>query len=551
MNVAKRAPVAPALGSGIRVTLPLRAMAPPLVIFCAALVVLWQYDPLHRALSLDPGIFAYISQLVAEGFAPHKYAFNEQASLAFLLGGAAIWLGNFFHQPQIIAYRFAAMVVMAGVTALTYIVGVRFSRSRAIGFLAALILIGYDGYAARAATTLEPKSLMLVFGLATLYFLSKKKWLWAGATASAAGLAWQIGWGYLVVTLLLALVQGRDLTGFSRLRAFGLALVAALVVFGIYASYFLSQHATIEMLQQTFLAPILMHTETRAGVGARLYKLVHTFQLGFGTHIVFGALGAAGFLIWLGVYLRVWEWRTLVRRVVYFFLHNRRTAGLLLVTCGFGVEVYLDFQNYPDWIPLLPFISIFAAWLLWTLCERGLRSFSPAPNVRLAAFVVLALLVFAASTFHAFARQNLAARGKTWQQQEQIAAQINQSVPPDAPIWVLGKAELLFFMQRHNINKYIYLMGNVDAAADAFEPGGFRQMFASTLKQQPVLYIFARAEPQKFASKKNFELVANSPDGFVMLRHCKLIGGGKYLVPPALADTLFPANGSGCLKVEN
>src|SRR4029079_10994434 len=125
-----------------------------LVLFLAAFVVLWQYDPLHRPIDFDPGIFAYLSRLVALGLAPHKYAFNEQASLAFLLGGAAMRLGALVGIHPLLAFRAASMLVMACAVVLTYRVGALFTRSRAVGFLAGIIMLGYEGYNVRAATTL-------------------------------------------------------------------------------------------------------------------------------------------------------------------------------------------------------------------------------------------------------------------------------------------------------------------------------------------------------------------------------------------------------------
>src|SRR5581483_10021117 len=123
MNIAKRAPVADVqkLSVGISAQGLAVTLVPPLVLFLATLVVLWQYDPLHRSLYFDPGIFAYIAQLAAQGFAPHKYAFNEQASLAFLLGGAAMRLGEVINLHHLLAYRALAMLVMASAVALTYI----------------------------------------------------------------------------------------------------------------------------------------------------------------------------------------------------------------------------------------------------------------------------------------------------------------------------------------------------------------------------------------------------------------------------------------------
>src|SRR4051794_19861789 len=96
---------------------------PPLALFLVALIAACLYDPLHRTLYEDPGIFALISQLVAQGLAPHQAVFNEQASLTYLLGGAVMWLGNLVGLHPLISFRILSILVFAGVVVLTYVVG--------------------------------------------------------------------------------------------------------------------------------------------------------------------------------------------------------------------------------------------------------------------------------------------------------------------------------------------------------------------------------------------------------------------------------------------
>ncbi len=515
----------------------------------AAFVVLWQYAPLERQITHDPGIFAYLAQIVALGYTPHKFAFNEQASLAFIAGGLAMRAGDLFGLHHLISFRLASMAVVAGVVVLTCLVGTRFTRSRAAGFLAGLILLGYEGYNLRAATALEPKSLMLLLGLASLYFLSRRKWVWAGAFAGAAGLAWQIAWGYLIVALLLAVIQGGR-TWQARVRALGLTAGAGAGVFGIYALYFYSQNALAEMMQQTFIAPLVMRSAANVSLETRVLRLVRTFELGFGSHMVFGALGATALVVWLGAHLRPWEWRRLVRRGVYFSFQNRRTSGTLLATFGFLAYSFLDFQNYPDWFPLLPFVSIFAAWLIWVVFAWVVRRLAVSKQGRQIAFGALAVVVLASSAVPAFLQ---AGRGEplrkgTWNEQQAVADEVNAKLPPGSPVWVLGKAEFLFFMRRVNVNKYFYLFGQVDAAADAFEPGGFKGVFETVEAQQPVLFALSRVAPKKYATKSNFDVVKRRWDHYVMLERCKLLANGKYYVRADLADALFPPGQDGCLK---
>lgn len=526
-----------------------RVALPPIVLFAAALVVARQYAPFTQPLTGDPGIFAYISQLVAQGLAPHKYAFNEQASLTYLVGGASMWLGDRLGLHHLVSFRLASLFFFAATAILTYWLASGFTRSRWIGFLAGAILIGFEGLGARASTALEPKAFMLVFGLAGLLLLQRRKWFWAGALTCAAGLAWQIAWGYLLVALLLAFVQGGK-TFSARARALAMTLGAALLTFASYTLYFVAHSATPEMLEQTFLAPLLMHSVAARSLMGRLSQLTRTFALGYNAHIAFGIAGAFGLAAWLVAHLCPWELYKLPRRAIYFFLQNRRTAGTLLAVLGFGAYSFVDFQNYPDWIPLLPFLSLFAAWLLWQACATALNFFTLSPRARQIVYAALALVVLFASIWHAFTVPVATRRMQnvTWQMQQAVADDLNQRLGAGNTVWIVGKTELLFFMQRQNLIKYIYFFGNTDAAADAFEPGGFQTMYADALAQKPALLVLARLPKRKFSDLAHFRQIEKSMQDFVPLARCKTIGAGHFLVQPALADALFPKNAAGCIK---
>ncbi len=524
----------------------LERFALPLFLFLFALVVVTLYNPFTRPLYQDPGIFALLSQLVAQGYTPHLSAFNEQSSLAFFAGGAAMWLGDWFGIHHLLSFRFGSMLIVSSVVVLTYHVGKLFSQSAWVGFLAGLILLGFRGYLLRAAETLEPKSFMLVFGLLALFFLYKRKWFWAGASACAAGLVWQIAWGYLVVALMLAFAQGGATLG-ERARALGITTAAALGIFGIYFAYFFARNAHVEMLQQTFLAPFVMHNVARKPLDARLFKLAKTFYRGFGAHVVFGVLGASGLLLWFSLNAYAKNARAILLRAFDLLFQNPRTAGTLLVTIGFFGYSFLDFQNYPDWIPLLPFISIFAAWFLVRAFQFLFQRVAVLQSREHAIFVGVAFVLFALSVYYAFDAARKPLRNP-WMEQQRVADEINQQIPRDAPVWLIGKAELLFFTQRHNLNKYIYLLGRADAAADAFEPGGFETMFKNAQQQKPALYVVGRFKPGKFSTRAHFELVKRSLKSYRELKHCRVLGPGRFFVPPDQIDKLFPRDSTLCLK---
>lgn len=515
------------------------AIALPVLLFLTALFVFFRYDPLYRSVSDDPAIFVYVSKLAAQGIPPHLGAFNEQASLTFLAGGAAMWLGEQVGVPDLMSYRLLSLLVASSVVVLTYAVGARFARSRAVGLLAGLMMLGMRGYGFRAADVLEPKSLMLLGGLSALVLLGQRRWFWAGVFACAAGLAWQIGWIYALVALGLALAQGGKARG-ARLRA-GAAAAGFAIALALYMLYYLFNGALVPMIQQTFIAPFLLHPIAGESLPLRLERLARTFMGGYGGQLLFGLLGAAGWVTLLAIYLRT------PRRALYFFLLNRRTSGVMLASSGFFLYSFIDFQNYPDWIPLLPFISIFAAWLLVAIWSYLSTRFHISQRASWAALALIVGVVFVASTASAWRTLGVdySVRTDNWRDQAKAAVALDRQLPRDASVWVLGKPELLFFTGRSNLNRYIYLFGDADAAVEAFESGGFRGLVERARVAQPVLLVLARFNESDLANPANYKMIEQwARNDYIKLNVCDDLGKGDFYVRADQADALFPAQTS-------
>lgn len=522
-----------------------RALVLPLVLLVATFLVLLQYDPFHRPLVGDPGIFVYISKLVAQGLVPHRAVFNEQASLTFLLGGAVMAFGNALGVPELIAFRVLAMGIAAGVVVLTFVVGRIFTREPTAALIAAVIMLGYEGYLQRAATTLEPKALMVLLGLLTLYVLSRNRWFAAGVCGAAAGLAWQIGWGYLLLALLLAPIQGGK-HPVPRLSALGLTILGAGLVFGLYVAYYAAHDALTPMFQQTVLAPLIMHPLAQRTLAERLGQPIRDFLLGYRGQWVFLILGTIGWLVLLVRYALT------PRRALYDLISTPRTSGTLLAAHGFLIAPLLDFQNYPDWIPLLPFISIFAGWLLVGAGQWIARHLSLSPRGQSLAFAAVLSVVSLWSVLHPWTEpsRQLIDPPITWQEQSEIAQDLNRRLPPDQPVFIIGTAELLFFMARQNLTPYIYFLGETDAAIDALDPGGFEGMLQDVRAERPALIVLTRLKPDHFANLAHLAALRQlSRRTYVRLDACNWLSEIQIFLRADLAESAFPsANSSSCFS---
>ena len=166
------------------------AVVDPVLVGLVGLVVyaLHGYD---GTLSRDLGIFVYGGEHVAQGVPPYAGIFNSVGPLADALPGLAIWVGNLVGADPVLAARVGFTVLAAGCCALLCVLARDAFGSRAAGLVAPAVFLTFEEFLRLASDGPREKTAMVLFLLATLLLLGRRRWFLAGAATALATLTWQ------------------------------------------------------------------------------------------------------------------------------------------------------------------------------------------------------------------------------------------------------------------------------------------------------------------------------------------------------------------------
>src|SRR5262249_22932614 len=148
----------------------------------------------------------------------------------------------------------------------------------------------------------------------------------------------------------------------------------------------------------------------------------------------------------------------------------------------------INIQGGVDLIPLLPFVSIFAAVtivaVIGLLAKLRSRTSPKAGREKFElygfAFALLLILIFSVGDV-IWIRVPF----PTLKDQEAEVAQIAAQLEPGDQIFVHGLAEILVLSGRTNADKHFFLDRGKDTYLDRVEPGGFEGWFARLKSRQP------------------------------------------------------------------
>lgn len=483
------------------------------------------YQPFTRPLRGDLGQFAYSSRILAAGYPLYKTVFEIKTGLSFMLGALAIRAGESIGIPSLIALRLMALSVAIACVVLTFLVARMFLRAGWAAFVAAVIFLGFGGFAQLTATGLEPKIVMLLFGLGALALGARRHMFWGGVCAACAGLTWQVGWLYvpaLFVVEWFDSTRGRSESRRALLSAFA-GLVLPLVAYGLG---FFVWGAWREMWVESFWLPLTLgRTLPVWSIFDRVALMARRFQTGY-PYEVFFVLAA---LLGWGIYLV----RCISRRTLRQEIHDRNRVGVLFAFHAFSLFALVDFQGWPDWVPLLPYLALWCAWLLEFAVEQIGARLNLRTKVRglHLALIVLAAVLALYDVFLLPTKMRY-----TWQAQAAYAARLEQQLAPGAPIWFLGAPELLFFFNRPNANRYVLMTYHADVAMQSLEPDGFPGVLDALRAQPPQLIALHRWRARNWArADYAAALLQWVRAGYTPLPDCAEAGGAGLLALSQMA----------------
>ncbi len=274
----------------------------------------------------DEAIYVYAGERLAEGKLPYQAVFDHKGPLAQAFFGLSALLSRLtFHDP-VRAARWMSFALAAAVPLFLFLLlkdrlGIRAS------FLASLAFLGFSGFSYHVLASTRPKILLMPFFLLSFLLLKHSAFFWAGLSASITTLIWQPMGVIVIAEALFIWKRGRN-----RVASFlAGVLLPLLILIALYAA-----RGALKDLADGLLLFNLFYVETPP-ILQSIAQMPGALRRGF-------PFSSAIILIGLVFY------PLLAFRNREMFAENLSFAALLLWT-------FVDFQNYPDFFPLLPFAA--------------------------------------------------------------------------------------------------------------------------------------------------------------------------------------------------
>jgi hypothetical protein len=477
-------------------------------------VVLFTRFGFHGMLSRDESIYAYGGQQLVKGVPPYTSIFDPKAPLATLLSGLGAGLSRLFGHSELIGIRLLFFLLSLLAVLAIYLLALQLWNSVPGALLAGVAFASFYRFASDALGGPDAKTAALFPIVMAMYYAARRQWLRSGLFGSIALLVWQPFALFVLVTLVLALVQGDAVRGARsepvepagpidpaeslksgesgdsaesadpvpadepgpagppaaagvrstarrpHWRAFGRAVLGAIIPVGAVAIYFAAAGAWSDLVEAAIEFPATGVKPPQRTFGDQVSSIVSVVK----SQYRFSAM-----LFWAGTVL-------LVLFVVGSFVRHRKAPLAALadpVVCVVALAWALqagymlyDFEGGPDVFPVLPAPAL----CIGGLFALAVREFG-GPARRVAAGITLAAAFGLASVaWVLFAVHPV----RTLDPNIQIAdaCALRRTLTHDGRLWVFGDPVPLVLTGRTNPDRFVYLGEGVADWKLAHTPGG-------------------------------------------------------------------------------
>ena len=305
-------------------------------------------------LTADMGLYFYGGRELLQGNVPYVAIFDIKPPMTFFVSAIGLFISNIFNfNPIVIGPRILFLLFGAGTIFFTYLATFHLFKDRLYAILSAIILISFTGFGWGSLSG-RPKIVMIFFAISCLYYaLFRKKWFIAGIFGSLSALTWQPGAIFPLVVIVHSLVEKNHRKNNFIKTILGVALPIIIIVI-----FFLIMDGLYEMLSQSVYFVFSFKSSAHWSFFQSLGGAFSSFIDVYGTEILFIIAGFFGFvLLFIRNKKNILNLKYPMIYIIFSFI------PLLLYTC-------FDFQWWPDFIHLSPFIAMFASFFIIKISKK-------------------------------------------------------------------------------------------------------------------------------------------------------------------------------------
>ena len=445
--------------------------------FLIGLLVTLAHKPFDQPEGGDEAIWDYVAQCILRGQVPYRDVVEIKTPLSAYLSAGAMLVGRPAGLSDVIAVRLLNTVLAGFLSAITFLIGIEYLRSRLAACIAFLIPLVPTHFAEWIVSGTEPKLPMVLFGMLSVYLIARRKPFWSGLFSMLACLCWQPG---LMFTGAAVLVFSRYLTSWRDLAAAKVLLGAAIPLMMLLL-YFYLRGALSDFWLWTIVYNLKVYApETGRGIRETAGVLSRVLIRVFKFDLAIVALSLAGFICFLIGRVRASHKGTGVPSTLLF------EDSIVILPLVYFLFCWINFQSGPDLIPLFPFGGLFAALFITKLSSArfGKRFLGRLPSVSIAVLAVLILI------------RTLSYRVEaeiTLPDQQNRISSISDLLSPSDKIFVHGTVEILVLLNRPNLNRYVDLRQGKDEFIAQRTPGGFGEFINFLEASAPKIVAISRA----------------------------------------------------------
>lgn len=424
--------------------------------------------PLFNPLCQARSNHYYFAQQMATGQVLYQDLFSVKPPLTEYVGAVCFRILQGEIIPAIILTRFVFFYLFVLAAIPLFIISKYAFQRYLFAWFVVLIYLSFNYPYVRMAEGADWHTLMNLFGLLSVAFVLKDRYILSGLFAALATLSWMPGIVFLIAVLSVQVLAAQGNRMRNTLKIF-LGFFFPIVVFLLYAY---SNRSLSDFIKQTILyGEINIKHQFLAG----RELILKNIKASYTPQIPLIFLGCVGFMI----------------NLVQIILARSQKAPLknflALGTIFFMTVVYslVDFQGIPDFIPFIPLLAFYAVYFITFL--RGIKK-SLVKDIIFSGLIVSLMGWSLRTSIIPAPKFSLEKQQKAFRQElgrfdlgkTDLLCSVNSTLP-------------LLFMNKKNAVKYVHFsFDRYYQFMEKYEAGGFDSIVSAIEKKKPKLIYFRR-----------------------------------------------------------